>query len=164
MRRPYTRAQYADVVDALRARLPHASLTADVIVGFPGENERDVEVLTEYLARSPLTQLHVFPYSDRPGTEASGLGGKVHGAAVRERSARVRAIGTALASSFRAAQHGRVCRALTIEDGRAAVTDNGLRIDIGEGRRRNEHVRVRVSVADGRLAGEVLGDAGDGPA
>ena len=83
MRRPYTSAQYAATVDEIRARLPHAGITADVIVGFPGETDEDVETLVQYLETSPLTQLHVFPYSDRPGTEARRCPRKVHGTAVR---------------------------------------------------------------------------------
>jgi threonylcarbamoyladenosine tRNA methylthiotransferase MtaB len=153
MRRPYTRAEYAATVDGIRRRLPHAAITADVIVGFPGEGDEDVETLAEYLERSPLTTLHVFPYSDRPGTEASQMPAKVHGAAIRERGARVRAIGQRLAEAFRVSQAGRVCRALTIEDGRVAIADNGLRIEIAAGRRRNEHVLVRLALDGARLVG-----------
>jgi hypothetical protein len=52
--------------------MPHASIGSDVIVGFPGETERHVAALVDYLDTSPLTHVHVFPYSHRPGTEASG--------------------------------------------------------------------------------------------
>jgi threonylcarbamoyladenosine tRNA methylthiotransferase MtaB len=159
MRRPYTRAAYDATVRAVRERLPHASMAADVIVGFPGEDDEDAGVLAEYLERSPLTQLHVFPYSDRPGTEASRMGAKVHGSVIRARGARVRAIGQRLADAFRASQHGRLCRALAIEDGRTALADNGLRVEIGAGHRRNEVVRVRLTYDAGRLRGTVLGDA-----
>jgi threonylcarbamoyladenosine tRNA methylthiotransferase MtaB len=156
MRRPYTCAAYAATVDDIRRRLPHAAITADVIAGFPGEGEDDAETLARYLEGSPLTQLHVFPYSDRPGTQASQMPGKVHGAAIRERGARIRAIGRQLADAFRASQEGRVCRALTIEDGRVVITDNGLRAGIAAGHARNEHVRVRLSVEAGTLTGRVL--------
>ena len=73
MRRPYTLDQYRCLVDGIIARLPHASIGSDVIVGFPGETEDDFEVNAGYLAESPLSHLHVFPYSDRPGTEATGM-------------------------------------------------------------------------------------------
>jgi threonylcarbamoyladenosine tRNA methylthiotransferase MtaB len=157
MRRPYSRAQYAATVDEIRARLPMASITADVIVGFPGESDHDVEELVRYLDASPLTQLHVFPYSDRPGTEATGLPGKVHGTLIRERGARVRAVGERLAARFRQSQDGRECVALTIEDGSVATTDNGLRVMLDERCPRNEHVRVRLKLVDGRLQGRVAG-------
>ena len=76
MNRPYTIEDYAALVDAIRLRVPPAAIGSDVIVGFPGETDGDFEILADYLERSPLTHLHVFPYSDRPGTAASVLPGK----------------------------------------------------------------------------------------
>ncbi len=64
---------------AFGARIPDASIGSDVIVGFPGETDDDFEQLASYLEGSPLTHLHVFPYSDRPGTAASAMPGKVPG-------------------------------------------------------------------------------------
>ncbi len=148
MRRPYTIAQYAALVDGIRARIPHASIGSDVIAGFPGETDDDFEALATYLARSPLTHVHVFPYSDRPGTDASRLGNKVHGAIVRDRARRIRDIAASLASRFRDAQVGTTHRALTLEDGSAVVTGNYLKLRIRPGRRRNEWVRVRVTSHD----------------
>ncbi len=152
MRRPYTIEQYRRLVDGLRAGLPDAALGADVIVGFPGEGERDFEELCDYLASSPLTQLHVFPYSERPGTEAARLPDWVHGEVIRERGRRVREIGDALRQRFRSTQVGVTRPALTIEDGTVAVTDNGLRLNIGPGHARNERVLVGVlDIGQGRV-------------
>jgi threonylcarbamoyladenosine tRNA methylthiotransferase MtaB len=142
MRRPYDRSEYDRIVRLVRGRVPHASITADVIVGFPGETEDDFSALASYLAGSPLTQLHVFPYSDRPGTEASALGGTVHGATVRARARAIREIGAELAGRFRREQAGTIRPALTIDDGTVAVTDNGLRVRITPAHPRNRHVRV----------------------
>src|SRR5262249_57940649 len=61
MRRPYTIERYADLVEDIRRRLPHASIGSDLIVGFPRETEDDFEQLGRYLERSPLTHVHVFP-------------------------------------------------------------------------------------------------------
>ena len=75
-----TRSEYyASLVDDIRARIPNASIGSDIIVGFPGETDDDFAQLVAYLERSPLTHVHVFPYSDRPGTMASAMSGKVHG-------------------------------------------------------------------------------------
>jgi threonylcarbamoyladenosine tRNA methylthiotransferase MtaB len=144
MRRPYTCAEYDRVVGLVRARLPHASITADVIVGFPGETDADFEALIRYLTNSPLTQLHVFPYSDRPGTEAPGFRERVHGTVVRERARTVREVGARLAAAFRSSQAGTLRPALTIGDGSIAVTDNGLKIRIEPPHPRNTLVRVVV--------------------
>jgi tRNA A37 methylthiotransferase MiaB len=152
MRRPYTLTQYAALVDGIRARVPSASIGSDVIVGFPGERESDFGELVSYLERSPLTHLHVFPYSDRPGTEASTMTGKIPGAAIRERARIVREIGQRLTAAFRDAQVGTVHRALTLEDGSLVVTDNYQKLKIAPGCTRNEWVQVRVlSHHDGEL-------------
>jgi threonylcarbamoyladenosine tRNA methylthiotransferase MtaB len=156
MRRPYTLAYYADLVDSIRARIPAASIGSDVIVGFPGETDEDFDELCRYLERSPLTHLHVFPYSDRPGTAASAMSGKVHGAVVRERAARVRASGHGLTVKFRESQRGTIHRALTLEDGSLAVTGNYLKVRIPPGQVRNEWVRVRItSVDETGMTGEI---------
>jgi threonylcarbamoyladenosine tRNA methylthiotransferase MtaB len=145
MRRPYTLTDYRRVVDDLRDRLPHAAIGSDIIVGFPGETDADVDWLCDYLDSSPLTSLHVFPYSDRPGTDATSLADKVPGPVVRERGRRVREVGERLATRFRASQAGSHRPALTIEDGSVAVTDNGFRVAAGPGHRRNERVTVAIS-------------------
>jgi threonylcarbamoyladenosine tRNA methylthiotransferase MtaB len=152
MRRPYTIACYASLVDDIRARVPHASIGSDIIVGFPGETGDDFEQLTSYLERSPLTHLHVFPYSDRPGTPAATMREKVGGVAVRERARRIRAIGQRLASQFRESQIGTVRRGLTVEDGSRVVTDNYLKMRIAPGRRRNEWVTVTIAGPENGLS------------
>ncbi len=144
MRRPYTLAQYAALVDDIRARVPSASIGSDIIVGFPGESDEDFAQLVSYLQRSPLTHLHVFPYSDRPGTEASSMSGKVSGAVIRERARIVRDIGQRLTAAFRDAQVGTVHRALTLDDGSLVVTGNYQKLRIAPGHARNEWVRVAI--------------------
>lgn len=154
MRRPYTIGYYAALVGRIRQSIPHASIGSDLIAGFPGETDADFECLASYLEGSPLTHLHVFPYSDRPGTVAAALSDKVHGSVVRERSRRLREISERLSREFRESQVGCVHRALTLEDGSLAVTGNYLKIRIPPGRARNEWVDVRLlSQHDGELLG-----------
>ena len=157
MRRPYTSAYYAGLVDSIRARIPSASIGSDVIVGFPGETDEDFEELCGYLDQSPLTHVHVFPYSDRPGTVASAMSGKVHGTVIRERAARVREIGRRLTVRFRQSQLGTIHRALTLEDGSLAVTGNYLKVRIPPGHVRNEWIRVQVTAAGETMRGEAIG-------
>jgi len=148
MRRPYTIDFYSSLVDGIRARIPHASIGSDVIVGFPGETDEDFERLAAYLERSPLTHIHVFPYSDRPGTPASTMPCKVAGTVVRERGRRVREIGQRLTTRFRDSQVGTTHRALTLEDGSLVVTGNYLKLRIPPGEPRNQWVHVRVASHD----------------
>jgi threonylcarbamoyladenosine tRNA methylthiotransferase MtaB len=145
MHRPYTIEYYAALVNDIRSRMPNASIGSDIIVGFPGETDDDFEQLASYLASSPLTHIHVFPYSDRPGTTAASMLNKVHGAVIRDRSRRIREIGATLTRRFHNGQVGTVHRALTLEDGSLVVTDNYLKLRIPAGRPRNEWVSVRVT-------------------
>lgn len=144
MRRPYTFGYYEALVRSIRQSIPDASIGSDIIVGFPGETDEDFQQLARYLERSPLTHIHVFPYSDRPGTTATAMGGKVHGAIVRERGRRIREISARLTAGFLDAQVGSVHRALTLEDGSLAVTGNYLKVRIPPGRVRNEWVSIRL--------------------
>jgi len=153
MRRPYTVEYYASLVDDIRARIPNASIGSDIIVGFPGETDDDFEQLVSYLEGAPLTHIHVFPYSDRPGTPASAMTGKVNGVVVRERGRRLREIARELRDRFHASQIGTVHRALTIDDGTVAVTGNYQKVRIPPGRARNEWIRVRMTSQD---SGELL--------
>ncbi|HEX6974697.1 MAG TPA: radical SAM protein, partial [Vicinamibacterales bacterium] len=154
MRRPYTLEYYRQTIGAILDRVPHASIGSDMIVGFPGETDEEFAANLAYLPSSGLTHLHVFPYSDRPGTAATAMRDKVDGAVVRERGMRLRAIGAELSRRFRDSQIGTVRPALTLEDGTLVVTDNFLKLRIPPGLQRNARVDVRV-VADG--VGEVVG-------
>ncbi|MCM3880643.1 MAG: tRNA (N(6)-L-threonylcarbamoyladenosine(37)-C(2))-methylthiotransferase MtaB [Vicinamibacterales bacterium] len=153
MRRPYTIEYYRRLVDRLRERIPHASIGSDVIVGFPGETDADFAELEAYLRECPLTHIHVFPYSDRPGTVATALREKIHGSIIRDRAARIRAVGRELTGRFHEGQDGAVRSGLTIEDGSLVVTDNYLKLRIEPGRARNEWIQVRVKIEGTQLTG-----------
>ncbi len=157
MRRPYDRAYYRRLVESIAARLPHAAIGSDLIVGFPEETDDDFRANLDFLPGSPLTHLHVFPYSDRPGTAASAMRGKVDGATIRERGTALRAIGADLARRFRMSQVGGIRPGLTLEDGSLVVTDNYLKVRIAPGHPRNERVQVRITQPGGVVEGEVVG-------
>lgn len=152
MRRPYTVGFYEDLVATIVDALPHASIGTDMIVGFPGESDEDFAWSLEYISRAPLSHVHVFPYSDRPGTEASRRPDKVSGAVVRERGAALRRAAADRTMLFREAQVGTVRPGLTLEDGTLVVTDNYLKVRIPAGRVRNDRVQVRLtSMSEGVL-------------
>jgi threonylcarbamoyladenosine tRNA methylthiotransferase MtaB len=152
MGRPYTLSYYSGLVEYVRRRLPAASIGSDVIVGFPGETDRDFDALASYLETSPLTHVHVFPYSDRPGTRASAMTGAVPGPVVRARAGAIREISRRLNERFHQSQLGSVRPGLTLEDGTLVVTDNYMKLRVAPGRARNEWIRVRVtSDHDGEL-------------
>lgn len=78
MRRRYNREVFAERTEVIKKALPLAGIGADVIVGFPGESDADFEETYEFLASLPVSYLHVFTFSERPGTVAANLNGKVN--------------------------------------------------------------------------------------
>ena len=144
MRRPYTAAYYRDLVERIHLSMPHASIGTDLIVGFPGESDDHFEDTVSVVEALPLSYLHVFPYSDRPGTEASRLPAKVNGNAIRERGRSLRDIGAAKARTFRSSQRGHQLKALVVDDGWSAVTGNYLKVRLDEQRARNTWTSVTL--------------------
>lgn len=166
MRRNYRTADYARALERVGAAVPEAGLGADVIVGFPGESDAEFEATCRFVEASPLTYLHVFSYSARPGTDAASLPGQVPARAVRERSARLRAIGQALSLRYRRRFVGHTLPALALRetgpDGRVrALTDNFIDCGVDPGRGQagdlfNRLLTVRITSADeGRTLAEV---------
>ncbi len=100
MGRPYSGEEYLRIACAIASRLPMVALGADVIVGFPGETEEHFAQTCQLVKESPLTYLHVFSYSDRPGTAASTMADKVHPDVIHERSVHLREIGHELTHAF----------------------------------------------------------------
>lgn len=154
MRRPYGFDACRGLMERIRASLPHASIGTDVMAGFPGESDADAEQLIHELESLPLSYLHVFPYSDRPGTAAAAMASKVPAAAIKARAGALREAGRRLTARFVESQIGSVRPGLTIDDGATAVTDNFLRVRIPPGLPRNTRVRVRIDSAalDGTVA------------
>ncbi|MEO5579843.1 MAG: MiaB/RimO family radical SAM methylthiotransferase [Gemmatimonadaceae bacterium] len=87
----YAATEYADAVQRIVGAKDVFALSADVIAGFPGETESDHAATMEMVARLPFTSLHVFPYSSRPGTAASRLGGQVSASVAARRAGELRA-------------------------------------------------------------------------
>jgi tRNA-2-methylthio-N6-dimethylallyladenosine synthase len=92
MNRGYTRAQYLDLVDALREAEPALAFSTDVIVGFPGETEADFEATVETVERVAYDNVFVFRYSRRPGTPAAEMPDQVPEAVKADRNARLLAV------------------------------------------------------------------------
>jgi threonylcarbamoyladenosine tRNA methylthiotransferase MtaB len=101
MRRPYTVAMYRRLIERLAGAIPSLGLGADVIVGFPGEADADFEATFALVGELPFSYLHVFAYSDRAGTEAARLDGRVDRRIIGERSDRLRALAGAKSLAFR---------------------------------------------------------------
>ena len=92
MRRKYNTAQFYNVVGMLRENIKDVAVTTDIIVGFPGETEREFEETANFVRKCGFTYVHIFPYSDRAGTEASGMDGKIPEPEKKRRAALLREV------------------------------------------------------------------------
>jgi threonylcarbamoyladenosine tRNA methylthiotransferase MtaB len=100
MNRHYTADFFRRQVAAIHAGLPGAAIGLDVITGFPGETDEAFRRTLTLIEELPVSHLHVFPFSRRPGTPAARMGGQVPGPLARERAAELRALGEAKLQAF----------------------------------------------------------------
>jgi tRNA-2-methylthio-N6-dimethylallyladenosine synthase len=92
MRRAYRRDKYLAILDKVRDAIPDAAITTDIIVGFPGETERDFAATLDLVRRARFSGAFTFRYSIRPGTPAAAMGGQVPAEVVQERYERLTAL------------------------------------------------------------------------
>jgi threonylcarbamoyladenosine tRNA methylthiotransferase MtaB len=160
MRRPYTAAHYQAVVDSIRARIPEAAIGADVIAGFPGETEEEHRATMSFIERSPLTYLHVFSFSPRPGTMAATLQEPVSPRVIKRRSAALRDLGKRKKFEFQQQMISRTLSVITLErSGKGFIegmSENFLEVKITSPLMEpNALVDVRIDrIDDGVLVGE----------
>jgi threonylcarbamoyladenosine tRNA methylthiotransferase MtaB len=164
MGRPYSSEKYLEVVDCVARRLPDVALGADVIVGFPGETNEQFQETVSLIEASPLTYLHVFAYSDRPGTRAATMEPKIPPQIIRERSQCLRDLGVRKKAAFYDRLSGSEQRALVLAeqstDGRSVgLTGNYMEVLVdGDEDMPNRFVRVQLeeTLPDGRWDATLL--------
>jgi len=132
MNRHYTAAQFADLVAQAGDAIPGLALTSDVIVGFPGETEDDFETSAAFVEQMAFARVHVFPYSERPGTPAATMPGQVDPQIRRRWARRIREIARRCSEAFRRQFLGHTLSVLwetQLADGRwSGLTDNYIRV------------------------------------
>ncbi|MBZ5494857.1 MAG: tRNA (N(6)-L-threonylcarbamoyladenosine(37)-C(2))-methylthiotransferase MtaB [Acidobacteriia bacterium] len=150
MRRPYRAADFLDLLQYIHSSLPTVGLGTDVLVGFPGETVDDFEATCELVRQSPLTYLHVFPFSARPGTEASFLPGEVPPGVLHERCEILRELSMARNLAFRQRFVGKVLPAISLAKAEqlgesVALTDNYIHARItGPAIPANRLIHIRI--------------------
>ncbi len=92
MRRPYTATEFSTLVSEIRLRIPGIAITTDVIVGFPGETQREFDESLEFCHRLTFARLHAFPFSSRPGTDANAMPDQIAHPVKRQRMERMLAV------------------------------------------------------------------------
>ncbi|MGN1106577.1 MAG: MiaB/RimO family radical SAM methylthiotransferase, partial [Huintestinicola sp.] len=93
MNRHYTPREYEELVKKIRSLFPDCGITADVMVGFPGETEKDHKESLEFVKRIGFSDIHVFPYSRRKGTKADLMEGQVPQAIKKQRAREMTLVG-----------------------------------------------------------------------
>ncbi|HET7667785.1 MAG TPA: MiaB/RimO family radical SAM methylthiotransferase [Mycobacterium sp.] len=136
MRRSYRVDKYLGIIERVRAAIPHAAITTDLIVGFPGETEEDFSATLDVVARARFSSAFTFQYSKRPGTPAAELPGQLPKGVVQERYQRLIDLQERISLEENTAQVGR-----TVE----------LLVATGEGRKDASTARMSGRARDGRL-------------
>ena len=156
MHRKYRPWHYADRISKIRAAMPDAAIGADVMVGFPGETDEQFEETRAFIESLPLTYLHVFTYSSRPGTPSASMVDQVRGDVTRERNRILRELAARKKREFQERFIGREIEAITLtnfENGRTeALTDNYQKLWIEGPMEANQLIRVAIQ----RVYGEAL--------
>jgi tRNA-2-methylthio-N6-dimethylallyladenosine synthase len=144
MRRSYRRERYLDIIARVRAAIPVAAITTDIIVGFPGETESDFEDTLGVVRAARFASAFTFKFSPRPGTPAADLPRQVDKDVVQDRYERLIAVVEETALAGTQAMVG---------------SDVEVLVSVGEGRKDGVTGRVSGRARDGRLVHVTVGDA-----
>ncbi|UON93614.1 tRNA (N6-isopentenyl adenosine(37)-C2)-methylthiotransferase MiaB [Arthrobacter zhangbolii] len=136
MRRSYRSKKFLGILDRVRERMPHAAISTDIIVGFPGETEEDFQATLDVVEQSRFATAFTFQYSKRPGTPAADLPDQLPKAVVQERFERLTALQDRIAAEENAKQVG-----TTVE----------VMVTAGSGRKSEETGRLSGRSRDQRL-------------
>lgn len=101
MGRPYTKKQYLDLVKKIRKQIPGIAITTDLIVGFPGETEREFQETKDFVKKILFARIHVFPYSKRERTKAANMLNQINENEKKNRSKKLRSISKNLSNDFK---------------------------------------------------------------
>jgi threonylcarbamoyladenosine tRNA methylthiotransferase MtaB len=156
MHRKYRPRHYTDRIAKARALMPDCAVGAEVMTGFPGETEEEFEESRAFIESLPFTYLHVFTYSERPGTPAAEAPSQVPMEVRKRRTHVLRELSARKSRDFRASMMGRTLSAVTIEQGLTALSANYLKIALASPREPNRIVDVHI----GGLTAEGLSEAG----
>jgi tRNA-2-methylthio-N6-dimethylallyladenosine synthase len=136
MRRSYRQERYLGIIEKVRAAIPDAAITTDIIVGFPGETEADFEETLHVVREARFSSAFTFQYSKRPGTPAATMDGQLPKEVVQERYERLVALQEEISWAENKKQLGRTLEVLVAE---------------GEGRKDEETRRLSGRARDNRL-------------
>ena len=158
MKRDYSAEFYHDLLKTISTTIPDIALGADVIAGFPGESEKQFQNTLRFIETSPLTHLHVFSYSSRPGTSAAEMKEQVPASVKKKRSEMLRLLGSERNLTFRKKFLETVMNVVVegksdaSKDMLTGLTDNYIRvfIDGADDEQIGRVIPVRITKVDGK--------------
>lgn len=134
MKRRYQRSLFAQKVEEIKKKIPHCCIAIDVIAGFPGESEQDFKDTYHFLTSLPLSYLHVFTYSKRPGTPAAQMSEQVPTSVKKERTSQLIELSSQKKKQFYQEHIGRIAPILVESDVKngflSGFSDNYIRIQL----------------------------------
>jgi len=142
MHRKYRPQHYEQRIRKARAWMPDAAIGADVMAGFPGETDAEFEESRAFIESLPFTYLHVFTYSERPGTPAAECADQVPMEVRKERNRILRELGARKNLEFRRSMLGRTLSVVTLAEG--GLSDNFLKVELAAPRPANKMVDVKI--------------------
>jgi threonylcarbamoyladenosine tRNA methylthiotransferase MtaB len=142
MHRKYRPRHYGERIRKVRAWMPDAAIGADVMTGFPGETDEEFEESREFIESLPFTYLHVFTYSERPGTPAAASPAQVPLAVRKERNRVLRELAARKNLAFRQTMVDRTLSVVTLDH--EALSDNFLKVELVPQRPPNQLIDVRI--------------------
>ena len=159
MNRKYDTAGFYRAVELLRQSFPGCALTADLITGFPGETEQDQADTLAFIAKCAFSDMHIFPYSRRPGTPADKMPGQITAALKSRRAHEAQAVARRMHADFLQSCVGETLPVLfeTAEGaGSVGHSDTYVLVHVPEEGLRGEVRQVRITGTDGEtLEGEL---------
>ena len=150
MHRKYRPRHYEDRLRLARQLMPSAAIGADVMVGFPGETDQEFEESRAFIEAMPLTYLHVFTYSERPGTKAATMDAPVPMELRRERNRILQELSLAKTREFHLSLLGQRFSAVTLNDQGTALTTNYVRVQLNEPRPASQWIEVELGAIGNR--------------
>jgi threonylcarbamoyladenosine tRNA methylthiotransferase MtaB len=144
MFRKYRMRHYASRLELAHRLMPDAAIGADVMTGFPGETDTEFEETRRFIGDQPFTYLHVFTYSERPGTAAAEHTNSVPVPVRHERTAILREVSDQKNREFRTRMIGKTLPAVTLEQGGMALTSNFLKVQMAQIREPNRMVDLEI--------------------
>jgi threonylcarbamoyladenosine tRNA methylthiotransferase MtaB len=148
MKRRHSRAQSVELVARLKALRPDLAIGADLIAGFPTEDDAAFANTLRLIDDCAIVFAHIFPYSPRPGTPAARMP-QVARSVIKERAAMLREAGAAMKAAWLKEQVGKVLSVLVELDGVSGHADNFARVMVGTGAVKNEVLPVRITAVEG---------------